>query len=175
MEGLTSFCPWRGRNGSAPPGGAGKAGRFPENAPPIFFSSCRKENGPCTVQKKRRLGRTGAAPVRERGGPANRCGGVLRSPSSLRLTPAVEKPRSRIDGAADDRGGCRICLCFSFRAFRFAARWCGGRGQSVAGPSSVWPAASHLPRGEGFSPGNAWAGQALGLGVWQIRASTLMP
>ena len=42
------------------------------------------------------------------------------APSSLRRTPAVERPWSRIDGAAGDRGGCRICPCSDLRALRAA-------------------------------------------------------
>ena len=40
------------------------------------------------------------------------------APSSLRLTPAIERPWSRMDRAVDERGGCRICPCLSFRALR---------------------------------------------------------
>ena len=42
--------------------------------------------------------------------------------SSLRPTPALEEPGSRITAAVGERGGYRICLYFSFRAFRFTRK-----------------------------------------------------
>lgn len=56
------------------------------------------------------------------------CESVRRSeaPLSLPRTLAIEKPHSRIDRAADNRCGRRICCCSFFRALRHAAR-CRGK------------------------------------------------
>ncbi len=97
--------------------------------PPFSFRSCRKENGPCTVQKKRRSGGLGGrfAPPASAGGgwlagplPSVRDGNVPLFPSggagcgielSLRLPP-------RFRAAL---GGCRKSLLLSGAA-RFACR-----------------------------------------------------
>ena len=107
-------------------------GSFPGNAPPIFFSSCRKENGPCTVQKKRRrvpnLALT-AQGLAGRGSCESVCPGS-EAPSSLRRTSAVEGRRPRIRWCGG-RHGCKgESAYFYSRAFRFATRCrgsCGSR------------------------------------------------
>ena len=99
--------------------------------PPFSFRSCRKENGPCTVQKKRTLfvalrhvrasalyeGRREMVPAGLRG-PTDGRGGVRRV-----LDGGF--PRRR---CGSQRGARTHLTSFSFRAFRFATRSPGGRG-----------------------------------------------
>ena len=60
--------PGRGRAGVRPIGRGIQPGcRLVPMHPPFSFRSCRKENGPCTVQKKRTLRRVG---LRQRRPPA---------------------------------------------------------------------------------------------------------
>mgnify|MGYP007039986382 CR=1 FL=1 len=96
--------------------------------PPFSFRSCRKENGPCTVQKKRPLGR---APVQW---PSALTGVGVPVPA-----PILPSLRARLGllrfpqlptrgGWCGGRRGARSHLTsFSFRAFRFATRCPGGR------------------------------------------------
>ena len=54
------LCPGQGRAGVRPIGRGIQPGcRLVPMHPPFSFRSCRKENGPCTVQKKRTLRRVG--------------------------------------------------------------------------------------------------------------------
>ena len=98
--------------------------------PPFSFRSCRKENGPCTVQKKRTLL---AATLH---GRAKLLYGGWREmvPACLRgLANGRGGVRYRLDGGFPRRGcvlgrGARTHLTSSsFRAFRFATRYPGGR------------------------------------------------
>ena len=74
--------------------------------PPIFFSSCRKENGPCTVQKKRR--RAAKRPIRglfaEMRESCESVQRLTRVPLTLRRTRFREELRSRITTASGKRG-----------------------------------------------------------------------
>ena len=117
------------------PQGAGPAG-----CTPFSFPSCGKENGPCTVQKKRTLlaatlhgrakllygGRRERVPACLRGSPDGR-GGVR-----YRLERGF--PRR---GCKGQRGARTHLVCFSFRAFRFATR-CPGirRGRCLHRPAA---------------------------------------
>ena len=98
--------------------------------PPFSFRSCRKENGPCTVQKKRTL------LVALRHLRASALYGSWREmvPAGLRWLPDGRGGvRYRLDGGFPRRGcvlgrGARTHLTgSSFRAFRFATRYPGGR------------------------------------------------
>ena len=106
--------------------------------PPFSFRSCRKENGPCTVQKKRPLGR---APVQW---PSALTGVGVPVPA-----PILPSLRARLGllrfpqlptrgGWCGGRRGARSHLTsFSFRAFRFATRCPGGcRGRCPHRPAA---------------------------------------
>mgnify|MGYP007071205728 CR=1 FL=1 len=91
-------------------GGADGLREFPGECTPIFFSSCRKENGSCAAQKKRRFDEDAAHPGRifvERG-PCESVRQASEAPSTLRPIPVVEIPGPRIDRAVGRRGACRI-------------------------------------------------------------------
>ena len=91
--------------------------------PPFSFRPCRKENGPWTVQKKRRLLVRGS----------RRAAGVFRdgadktsqsSAGSRRTAPPSKSlPASAVP--AEISGWPSHLTSFSFRAVRFAARWPG--------------------------------------------------
>ena len=99
--------------------------------PPFSFRSCRKENGPCTVQKKR----TPLVALRRLRASALYGGRREMVPAGLRgLSDGRGGVRYRLDGRFPRRG-CRQqraarthLTSFSFRAFRFATRYPGGRG-----------------------------------------------
>ena len=114
-----------GGHGVSAPAGGLSSGMHP----PFSFPSCGKENGPCTVQKKRPLGR---APVQW---PSARDGGRREMvPADSRwLSDGRGGVPQRIDSGFPRRGcgGQRVARTHltssSFRAFRFATRCPGGR------------------------------------------------
>ena len=116
--------------GRRPPGGLAPArGACPAGMhPPFSFPSCGKENGPCTVQKKRPLRR---APARSRL-RATGVGGSVQAPILACLRARYHLLRflglpSRGGWCGGRRGARTHLICSSFRAFRFATRCPGGR------------------------------------------------
>ena len=113
--------------------------------PPFSFRSCRKENGPCTVQKKRTPfvalrhlrasalygGRREMVPACSRWPPDGRGG--------MRWELERGFPRR---GCGGYRGARTHLTSSSFRAFRFATRSPGGRGGLHQLPSTAKPAAA---------------------------------
>lgn len=103
-----------------------EAGRFPGDSGPHFSLSCQRKVAAGAVEKKAHE-RTGVPPARKYGGRANRPGGSggpvdpAPFPGSRRAAFPHLMVR-RMDG-----GQNRICLCSSFRAFRYATRCPGGR------------------------------------------------
>ena len=107
-----------------PPGGLSSG-----DAPPISLLPCQKRNGLCTVQREKRLTRSGAfAPLRCTG-----VGGSVQAP----ILPGLRARWTLLRFLClPSRGGwCRPrrdarthLSCFSFRAFRFATRCPGDRG-----------------------------------------------
>ena len=88
--------------------------------PPFSFRSCRKENGPCTVQKKRTLLAAAPAPSCLR-----RCTGVFRDGAGKTSRPPAGSRRAAWSSSASLaprvwllggklRGGRSHCLCVSF-------------------------------------------------------------
>ena len=137
--------------------------------PHFLFGLGRKENGPCTVQKKRPLGR---APVQW---PSARDGGRrigacsdFAWPSGTLCSSARSVLPSRGGWCGGRRGARTHLTSFSFRAFRFATRCPGGRrGCCIALCRSLHqlPASGsekrswmypELPRAEGFPKGRAF-------------------
>ena len=123
--------------------------------PPFSFPSCGKENGPCTVQKKRPLGALRCS------GPPRARGSAYRCKRRFGLALGHAIPFCEIDTADPWRRGWRAsgckdafdqllfyCLALrrsqyfghqcstgsSFRAFRFATRCPGGRRGCCVGP-----------------------------------------
>ena len=114
-----------GREGICSRRGACPAGMHP----PFSFPSCGKENGPCTVQKKRPLlvatlhirakllyGSRRIGACSDLGWPSGTLGSSARS-----VLP------SRGGWCPDRRGAKPHLTSFSFRAFRFATRCPGDR------------------------------------------------
>ena len=96
--------------------------------PPFSFPSCGKENGPCTVQKKRPLGR---APVqwpsaRDGGRRIGACSDFAWPSGTLGSSASLQLP-SRGGWCRPRRGARTHLTSSSFRAFRFATRCPGGR------------------------------------------------
>ena len=120
--------------GDSAPAGGWSSGMHP----PFSFPSCGKENGPCTVQKKRPLRR---APARSRL-RATGVGGSVQAPilACLRarytLLRFLQLP-SRGGWCGSCRGARTHLTSFSFRAFRFATRCPGGcRGRCPHRPAA---------------------------------------
>ena len=101
-----------GGHGVSAPAGGLSSGMHP----PFSFPSCGKENGPCTVQKKRPLGRAPVQWPSARGGV--RCGFDSGFPRR---------------GCRRQRGARTHLTSSSFRAFRSAMRCPGGRGGCTGG------------------------------------------
>ena len=142
--------------GRRPPGGLAPArGACPAGMhPPFSFPSCGKENGPCTVQKKRPLWRAPVQWPSARRGSAYRCKrrfGPAFGHAMVFCEFAAAVPWRMVRRAS----GCKdafdqllfYCLALrrsqyfrhqcstgsSFRAFRFATRYPGGRGGCTVG------------------------------------------
>ena len=117
------------------PGGSGsRQGACPARMhPPFSFPSCGKENGPCTVQKKRPLGRAPVQWPSARGG-GRRIGACFdfALPSGTLCSSARLQLPSRGGWCGGRRGARSHLTSFSFRAFRVATRWLVLRG-SVSG------------------------------------------
>ena len=98
--------------------------------PHFLFGLARKENGPCTVQKKRALGALRCSGPPRDGDRRIGASAALDLPSgTLRSSASLQLP-SR-GGWRGGRWGARTHLTsFSFRAFRFATRSPGGHGGS---------------------------------------------
>ena len=134
--------------------------------PPFSFRSCRKENGPCTVQKKRtpfvalrHLRENGPCTVQKKRTPfvalrhlrASALYGGRREmvPACSRWPPdgrggmrwELERGFPR-RGCGGHRGARTHLTSSSFRAFRFATRSPGGRGGLHQLPSTAKPAAA---------------------------------
>ena len=148
-----------------PPGGLVQRGCTPH----FLFGLARKENGPCTVQKKRALS-------------ALRCSGPPRATGVGVSVPAPIWPdlRARLGllrfprlpsrgGWCPGRRGARTHLtCSSFRAFRFATRCPGGRRrccvvlccifhqQPASGSENRRSMYPKLPRAGGLPKGSAF-------------------
>ena len=120
--------------GDSAPAGGWSSGMHP----PFSFPSCGKENGPCTVQKKRPLRR---APARSRL-RATGVGGSVQAPilaclrARYHLLQFLGLP-SRGGWCGSCRGARTHLTSFSFRAFRFATRCPGGcRGRCPHRPAA---------------------------------------
>ena len=119
------------RGGCLLPQGACPAGMHP----PFSFPSCGKENGPCTVQKKRPLGALRCS------GPPRATGVGVSVPAPiwaglrarLGLLRFLQLP-SRGGWRSGHRGARTHLISSSFRAFRFATRCPGGRRGCCVGP-----------------------------------------
>ena len=123
----------------APCGSVGAVINRPENSamlmadpfhPPFSFRSCRKENGPWTVQKKRTLlTRSGAVALRATGVGVRWCLRVRDGSSTGAAWCGTDLTAdSRGAGTDENRGAKPHLTSSSFRAFRFATRCPGGRG-----------------------------------------------
>ena len=137
--------------------------------PPFSFPSCGKENGPCTVQKKRPLGALRCS------GPPRATGVGVSVPAPiwaglrarLGLLRFLQLP-SRGGWRSGHRGARTHLISSSFRAFRFATRCPGGRRGCCVGPCCSFhqqPASGsenrrsgypRLPRAKGFPKGQAF-------------------
>ena len=97
--------------------------------PHFLFGLARKENGPCTVQKKRALGALRCSGPPRDGDRRIGASAALDLPSgTLRSSASLQLP-SRAGWYRPRRGARTHLTSFSFRAFRFATRWrgsCGG-------------------------------------------------
>ena len=105
--------------------------------PPFSFRLRRKENGPCTVQKKRRLCPNPArwAGLDRNGGRASRCPQNLPDFCRVRLNPGEQRgcfPAFGGLGAAFGVQNRKAPACWP-RAFRFAKRYPGGCGSAFGG------------------------------------------
>ena len=138
----------------APCGSVGAVINRPENSamlmadpfhPPFSFRSCRKENGPWTVQKKRTLlTRSGAVALRATGVGVRWCLRVCDgSPTGAAWCRRDLTADSRGAGTDENRGAKPHLTSSSFRTFRFATRCPGGRGGSY----HTGPKAFRLPVG----------------------------
>ena len=111
--------------GSAPAGGLVQRGC----TPPFSFPSCGKENGPCTVQKKRPL-LVATLHIRAKllyGSRRISACSDLGWPSGTLGSSAGSMLPSRGGWCPDRRGAKPHLTSFSFRAVRFATRCPGGR------------------------------------------------
>ena len=155
MGRFTSFGPRQGAEWVCAAARRGEAGSFPENAPPIFFSSCRKENGPCTVQKKRRLVDKPAPQVCPGRGACESVRRGSMAPSSLRPPPVFEKPCTRITTAADGRGaGSDLPLLLSPRVTRCPGG-CGRQPTAARLSGAGWASAGENGGTHGSRPTTA--------------------
>ena len=115
-----------GQGGCLLPQGACPAGMHP----PFSFPSCGKENGPCTVQKKRPL-LVATLHVRAKllygGRRIGACSDFAWPSGTLGSSASLQLP-SRGGWCRPRRGARTHLTSFSFRAFRFATRSPGGRG-----------------------------------------------
>ena len=124
--------------------------------PPFSFRLRRKENGPFTVQKKRRCGPNPSLSVRfgQNGGRASRCPRKLIVSYRVRL--GLWEQRS-----ASPQLGVWVRLSewlsdltsVSFRAFRFAKRWLVRDGQSGSGGKTQVKSVLHLGARDHFRRG----------------------
>ena len=114
--------------GRRPPGLCSRRGACPAGCTPHFlFGLGRKENGPCTVQKKRPLGALRCSgPPRDGGRRIGACSDFAW-PSGTLSSSARSMVPSRAGWCGGRRGARTHLTCFSFRAFRFATRCPGGR------------------------------------------------
>ena len=98
--------------------------------PPFSFPSCGKENGPCTVQKKRPLRRTPVQwPSARNGGRRIGACADFASPSGTLFSSTRSILPSRGGWCGGCRGGRRIASAPIFAAAGLAVdgSWCGGR------------------------------------------------
>ena len=134
--------------GRRPPGLCSRRGLVQRDAPPISLLSCQKRNGPCTVQREKRLARSGAVALRAHGGRRIGACSDFAWPSGT-LWPSARSILPSRGGWCGGRRGARTHLsCFSFRAFRFATRCPGGRG----GVRPYGDAKGHLSARRGRCP-----------------------
>ena len=135
--------------------------------PPFSFPSCGKENGPCTVQKKRPL-LVATLHIRAKllyGGRRIGACSDLALPSGTLGPSARSILPSRGGWCGGHRGARTHLTSSSFRAFRFATRCPGGRRSCCVGSycnSHQQPASGsekriwmypRLPRAGGFPQG----------------------
>ena len=120
-----------GRRTAATGGLAPARGTCPAGThPPFSFPSCGKENGLCTVQKKRPL-LVATLHIRAKLLHGSRRIGAcsdLGWPTGTLCSSARAILPSRGGWYGGHRGARTHLSCFSFRAFRFATRCLGGRG-----------------------------------------------
>ena len=158
----------RGRRTAASRVLAPARGLVQRGCPPISLLSCQKRNGPCTVQRERRLGALRCSgPPRDGGRRIGACSD-LALPSGT-LGPSVRSILpSRGGWCGGGRGAKPHLTSFSFRAFRFATRCpgprrscclalcCNSHQPPISGSEnrrSVYP---RHPRAEGFPKGRAF-------------------
>ena len=154
--------------GRRPPGLCSRRGACPAGMhPPFSFPSCGKENGPCTVQKKRPL-LVATLHIRAKllyGGRRIGACSDLALPSGTLYSSARTMLPSRGGWCGGHRAARTYLTCSSFRAFRFATRCPGIRRSCCLAPccNSHQPPASgsenrrsmypRLPRAKGFPQG----------------------
>ena len=115
--------------GRRPPGLCSRRGACPAGCTPHFlFGLGRKENGPCTVQKKRPLGALRCSGPPRDGGRRIGASADLGWPSGTLSSSARSMLPSRAGWCGGGRGARTHLTSFSFRAFCFATRCLGGRG-----------------------------------------------
>ena len=155
-----------GREGICSRRGACPAGMHP----PFSFPSCGKENGPCTVQKKRPL-LVATLHIRAKllyGSRRISACSDLGWPSGTLGSSAGSILPSRGGWRGGRRGARTHLICSSFRAFRFATRCPGRHRGCCVGPccsSHQQPASGSenrrsmypsLPRAKGFPKGRTF-------------------